>query len=98
MGQKHNGYGRIRSEYRLGREIKIPTHLYAWEHFNGPLPAGYVLDHLCQIKTCVNPSHLEAVTVQENTRRGNRHPPVTDHHRYPWPFETAQLGLWPDSA
>lgn len=29
------------------------------------------IDHLCRVTSCVNPSHLEAVTHRENTRRGN---------------------------
>ena len=31
---------------------------------------GLVVDHLCRNKLCVRPDHLEAVTNQENTRRG----------------------------
>lgn len=29
-----------------------------------------VIDHLCRVRLCVNPSHLEAVTNLENLRRG----------------------------
>lgn len=28
-----------------------------------------MLDHLCQVKACVNPAHLEPVSTEENTRR-----------------------------
>lgn len=37
--------------------------------FRGPIKKGYVLDHLCQVKRCVNPDHLEVVTQAENNRR-----------------------------
>lgn len=37
----------------------------------GPVPEGLVLDHLCRVRHCVNPDHLEPVTGTENLRRGN---------------------------
>jgi hypothetical protein len=46
------------------------AHRHAYEHFVGPIPDGLVLDHLCRVRHCVNPAHLEAVTDQENRRRG----------------------------
>jgi len=36
----------------------------------GPIPAGLQLDHLCRVRHCVNPEHLEPVTARENTLRG----------------------------
>lgn len=37
----------------------------------GSIPDGLVIDHLCRVRHCVNPAHLEAVTQRENVRRGN---------------------------
>lgn len=34
-----------------------------------PLREGYVPDHLCRVRNCVNPEHLEEVTETENRRR-----------------------------
>lgn len=34
------------------------------------LPSDMVLDHLCRVRHCVNPLHLEPVTAGENVRRG----------------------------
>lgn len=36
----------------------------------GEIPEGLHLDHLCRVRNCVNPHHLEHVTPKENTRRG----------------------------
>lgn len=47
------------------------AHRYAYTQFVGPIPTGLQIDHLCRVKTCVNPEHLEAVTQQENMRRGD---------------------------
>lgn len=47
------------------------AHRVSYELHKGPVPTGLVLDHLCRIKHCVNPDHLEAVTQAENVRRHN---------------------------
>lgn len=36
----------------------------------GPVPNGLQLDHLCRVRECVNPAHMEPVTSAENTLRG----------------------------
>lgn len=46
------------------------AHRIAYEALVGPIPAGLQLDHLCRNVRCVNPAHLEPVTSQENTWRG----------------------------
>ena len=46
------------------------AHRFAYETWVGPIPEGMVIDHLCRNRRCVNVSHLEAVTVEENIRRG----------------------------
>ena len=48
---------------------KRPAHIFAYEHFVGPIPAGLEIDHQCQNKLCVNPDHLEAVTHAVNRER-----------------------------
>jgi hypothetical protein len=45
------------------------AHRWSFEWFNGPIPKGMHVDHLCRVRSCVNPEHLEAVTVSENNRR-----------------------------
>lgn len=36
-----------------------------------PVSSGLNIDHLCRNHACVNPTHLELVTIWENTLRGN---------------------------
>lgn len=46
------------------------AHRMAFTLIRGEIPAGLVLDHLCRVRACVNPDHLEPVTHRENIRRG----------------------------
>lgn len=45
-------------------------HRFAYKLLVGAIPSDRVLDHLCRNPACVNPDHLESVTVRENTIRG----------------------------
>lgn len=45
------------------------AHRIFWERENGPVPDGLDLDHLCRVRCCVNPAHLEPVTRSVNLRR-----------------------------
>lgn len=58
------GYGQI---WLDGSQPLV--HRLAYETLVGPIPEGLTIDHLCRVRRCVNPSHLEPVTIQENLRR-----------------------------
>jgi hypothetical protein len=51
-------------------EVVVYAHRFAYEGLVGPIPKGLTIDHLCRNKLCVNPQHLEPVTLAENARRG----------------------------
>jgi hypothetical protein len=58
------GYGRFQLEK------SVAAHRWGYEFFVGAIPSDKPqLDHLCGVRNCVNPDHLEPVTTQENTRR-----------------------------
>ena len=59
-----NGYGAI----SIGRTFPF-VHRVIWEELVGPIPEGLEIDHLCKVRDCVNPDHLEPVTHLENVRR-----------------------------
>jgi hypothetical protein len=62
-----NGYGMCNRAPTHGR--LAAAHRVAYELLVGPIPDGLELDHLCRVRNCVNPTHLEPVTGAENRRR-----------------------------
>lgn len=46
------------------------AHRVSYRLFTGPIPGGLQIDHLCRMRCCVNPDHLEAVTCKTNIQRG----------------------------
>lgn len=64
------GYGQL-TRRSAGESSRHLAHRFAYQELVGVIPEGMVLDHLCKVSACVNPSHLEPVTQAENIRRGN---------------------------
>lgn len=64
------GYGQTRLVGGDGyKNVAIYAHRWLWQMANGPVPKGKQLDHLCRIRRCCRPDHLEVVTNAENVRR-----------------------------
>lgn len=61
------GYG----SFNAGGGLYTGSHRFAYQQVKGAIPAGLYLDHICRVRSCVNPDHLEPVTNEENIRRGN---------------------------
>lgn len=62
-----NGYGRLKTRKKILGERRV--HRISYRLLAGEIPDGLVLDHLCRVKHCINPDHLEPVTDRENLRR-----------------------------
>lgn len=59
------------SVYSINRKL-VYGHRFSYESLVGPIPKGLDIDHLCRVRCCVNPDHLEPVTRRENVIRGHR--------------------------
>lgn len=57
----HSGYGLFWYE---GKSTRAHRLVYEW--MVGQIPEGLQINHLCNNRKCVNPAHLEIVTIQEN--------------------------------
>ena len=66
-----DGYGLITTR-EGGKQRRSYVHRIAYVKVHGFIPDGLEIDHLCRVRNCFNPSHLEAVTHAENLRRAQR--------------------------
>jgi hypothetical protein len=70
QGINPDGYATLRVD-----GIGWLAHRLSYTLFVGEIPEGLILDHLCRQHNCINPEHLQPVTIGENIRRGE-HPNV----------------------
>lgn len=61
------GYATIKTD----GHHSVYGHRAAYEELVGSIPDGFQIDHLCKVRICANPDHLEAVPQWENIYRGN---------------------------
>lgn len=100
--QTSNGYGQLRVNGRM-----VLVHRFAYELLVGPIPEGMQIDHLCRVRRCVNPDHLEPVTNLTNRQRSapfrprmhrptrRPHPREQTHCIKGHPFDEANTGAQP---
>lgn len=66
------GYGIMRITLNDGTRHSRSPHRIMYEHHKGEIPYRLDVDHLCRVRCCINPDHLEAVSRAENVHRGLR--------------------------
>lgn len=77
-GTNDAGYGR----FAIAHDKNVAPHRWAYEFWVGLIPLGYTVDHMCHNserscaggptcahRRCINPDHLEAVTLAVNLSR-----------------------------
>lgn len=57
-----DGYGRYGKVVQMAHRLSYLINI-------GDLVPGLTIDHLCRVRSCVNPRHLEQVTIKENLAR-----------------------------
>lgn len=75
------GYGRLQFQGKRGG-----AHRIVYELLVGDIPEGLQLDHLCRVRNCVNPDHVEPATFKTNQERkkakwAKPKPPTTESLR-----------------
>jgi hypothetical protein len=64
------GYGRFNGGVDLLNR-NYYAHRFSYEVVIGLIPDGLTIDHLCRVRHCVNPEHLQAVPHRVNLLRGD---------------------------
>jgi hypothetical protein len=86
LNHDKDGYARLGTE-RLHRVM--------YELLKYQLGPGQEPDHLCGVRDCINPMHMEAVTMQENRKRASVNGRKT-HCKFGHPFAGDNLAMTPD--
>ena len=61
-GGDQKGYG----TFWVAKRRPMKAHRFSYELVHGAIPEGMQIDHLCRVRSCVNPKHLRVVTNREN--------------------------------
>ena len=76
------GYGKFFLGFVDGQKVEGACHRIAFEHWIGFLPAGWIVDHQCNTKTCCNPAHLWPETNENNIKLAWQRAPWKIRNQY----------------
>lgn len=102
VGALAKGYGRIGYYAGKGRQQVLQAHRVVYEASRGPIPDGLTIDHLCSNRACQEVTHMEVVTLGENTKRAaDRNPTVIANRakthcprNHPYDYTQTGGGRW----
>lgn|SRR5215510_7975723 len=86
------GYAKMRSGGAGSPSVYV--HRFAYAELVGEIPDGLDIDHLCAVRHCANPEHLEAVTSKENAKRRS----ASSHCQRGHEMSGGNLGTHPSSG
>ena len=99
-GKSDQGYGTFHIGSRTAASRRpVGAHRVAYQLLVGPIPEGFHIDHLCRVRHCVNPAHLEPVTCRVNLLRGETIPAdnaAKTHCVHGHPFNAVNTYVTPD--
>jgi hypothetical protein len=70
VSHKLNQDGYFRKMTKEGKAIM--WHRKVYEDIHGTIPVGYEVDHMCRHRHCINPEHLQLLTIEEHKAKTNR--------------------------
>ena len=76
-----------------GKRKLLGAYVVAYLVLIGPYSKPLELDHLCKIKACVNPAHLEPVSRSTNLMRGNHWNRSKTHCKWGHPLKDDNLWI-----
>lgn len=76
LSHRPNADGYLRKSWGSSRKAKERVlemfHRYLYRAHKGEIPEGWEVDHMCQVRACCNPEHLQALPGPEHTAKTNR--------------------------
>ena len=66
-GCNERGYGKVERKWK--GVLYVRAHRLAYAVLVGRIPRGLTIEHKCRNRACVNPEHLEPMTLEQNLKR-----------------------------